>query len=133
MENINDALNKYEDESLNKVVKNNIDDVDELNKQFNDFMDQSFKKRRNADDVSISLTGFTNQQRYEIQMKNLIKDEAGKFFKQQNLSKALNKAHLPSITGIPASGPISPRPRIAVPSVITATRLERRVSSKDLE
>ena len=76
MENINDVLNKYEDESLNKVIKNNIDDVDELNKQFNDFMDQSFKKRRNADDVSISLTGFTNQQRYEIQMKNLIKDEA---------------------------------------------------------
>ena len=43
--------------------------------------------------------------------------------------KALNRAHLPSITGIPASGPISPRPRTAVPSVTTATRFERLVSS----
>ena len=37
--------------------------------------------------------------------------------------KALKSAHLPSITGIPASGPMSPRPRTAVPSVTTATRL----------
>ena len=36
---------------------------------------------------------------------------------------SLNSAHLPSITGIPASGPISPRPSTAEPSVITATRL----------
>ena len=33
---------------------------------------------------------------------------------------SLKSTHLPSITGIPASGPISPRPRTAVPSVITA-------------
>ena len=40
---------------------------------------------------------------------------------------ALKSKHLPSITGIPASGPISPRPSTAVPSVTTATRLLRRV------
>ena len=42
---------------------------------------------------------------------------------------ALNRTHLPSITGIPASGPMSPRPRTAVPSVTTATVFQRRVSS----
>ena len=43
--------------------------------------------------------------------------------------KALNSAHLPSITGMPASGPMSPRPSTAVPSVTTATVFQRRVSS----
>ena len=43
--------------------------------------------------------------------------------------KALNSTHFPSITGIPASGPMSPRPRIAVPSVTTATVFQRLVSS----
>ena len=47
--------------------------------------------------------------------------------------KALNRTHLPSITGIPASGPMSPSPRTAVPSVMTATMFQRRVSSKLLE
>ena len=42
-------------------------------------------------------------------------------------ANTLNNAHLPSITGIPASGPISPSPSTAVPSVITATRFERLV------
>ena len=43
--------------------------------------------------------------------------------------KALNRAHLPSITGMPASGPMSPSPSTAVPSVTTATVLPRPVSS----
>ena len=42
-------------------------------------------------------------------------------------AKVLNRAHLPSMTGMPASGPMSPRPSTAVPSVTTATRLPRRV------
>ncbi len=42
---------------------------------------------------------------------------------------ALNSAHFPSMTGMPASGPMLPRPSTALPSVTTATRLERRVSS----
>ena len=45
---------------------------------------------------------------------------------------SLNSTHLPSITGIPASGPISPSPRTAVPSVTTATVFQRRVNSYDL-
>ena len=44
-------------------------------------------------------------------------------------ANSLNRAHLPSITGIAASGPISPRPNTAVPSVITATRFCRLVNS----
>ena len=36
---------------------------------------------------------------------------------------ALNRQHFPSITGIPASGPISPSPSTALPSVTTATML----------
>ena len=44
MGDVNDLLSDYEDSSLYKIVKNNIDDVDELNNEFNDFMDQSFKK-----------------------------------------------------------------------------------------
>ena len=43
--------------------------------------------------------------------------------------KALKSTHFPSITGIPASGPMSPRPRTAEPSVITAHILCRLVSS----
>ena len=45
---------------------------------------------------------------------------------------ALKSAHFPSITGIPASGPMSPRPKTAVPSVTTATVFHLLVSSYDL-
>ena len=40
-----------------------------------------------------------------------------------------NSTPLPSITGLPASGPMSPRPSTAVPLEITATRFPRAVSS----
>ncbi len=33
----------------------------------------------------------------------------------------LNRRDLPSMTGMPASGPMSPRPRTLVPSEMTAT------------
>ena len=35
----------------------------------------------------------------------------------------LNKSPLPSITGFPAAGPISPKPKTAVPLEMTATKL----------
>ena len=38
-------------------------------------------------------------------------------------AKILNNSPLPSITGLEASGPISPKPSTAVPLEITATRL----------
>ncbi len=46
-------------------------------------------------------------------------------------AKHLKRAAFPSITGIPASGPISPNPNIAVPSVMTATVFHLLVNSKD--
>ncbi|EWS64176.1 hypothetical protein Y695_02581 [Hydrogenophaga sp. T4] len=42
----------------------------------------------------------------------------------------LNRQPLPSITGLLASGPMSPRPSTAVPLVITPTRLPRAVYSE---
>ena len=61
--------------SLNKIVKDDVNNVVTLQQQFNNFMDQQFKKRRDADDVSVALTGFTNQQRYENQIKDLVQEE----------------------------------------------------------
>ena len=42
----------------------------------------------------------------------------------------LNRQALPSMTGLPASGPMLPRPSTAVPLVTTATRLPRAVYSQ---
>src|SRR5580693_8094300 len=42
----------------------------------------------------------------------------------------LNRHALPSITGLPAAGPMSPKPSTAVPFEITATRLPRAVYSQ---
>ena len=42
-------------------------------------------------------------------------------------AKILNSNALPSITGLEASGPISPSPKTAVPLVITATKLPLEV------
>ena len=48
------------------------------------------------------------------------------------LANFLNRTDLPSMTGFDARGPIAPRPRTAVPFVITATILPRAVSSAAL-
>ena len=42
----------------------------------------------------------------------------------------LNMADFPSMTGIAASGPMSPRPRTAVPSVMMATEFPLLVSTR---
>ena len=47
-------------------------------------------------------------------------------------ANSLNSSALPSITGIAASGPISPNPSTAVPSEITATALPLIVSDQAL-
>ena len=39
-----------------------------------------------------------------------------------NIGKYFKQYSFPSITGLPASGPISPKPRTAVPLLITATK-----------
>ena len=47
-------------------------------------------------------------------------------------AKVLNRTALPSITGIPAAGPMSPSPRTAVPLVTTATMFPLQVYSYTL-
>lgn len=74
MSELNDKLVAYENDSLNKIIKDDIFSVDELRKQFNDFMDQQYKKRKDSDDMSIALTGMTNQERYEAKLNNLMNE-----------------------------------------------------------
>ena len=55
---------------------------------------------------------------------NLSTSEASTSISNTSMSaKILNNKPLPSITGLDASGPISPNPKTAVPFVITATKL----------
>ena len=55
-----------------------------------------------------------------ISSGSLVSRQIGKASMPAN---SLKRMALPSITGMPASGPMSPRPSTAVPSVTTATRL----------
>ena len=48
--------------------------------------------------------------------------------KASTFANSLNSSALPSMTGIAASGPMSPRPSTAVPSDTTATMLPLTVS-----
>ena len=68
----------------------------------------------------ISQTAFTNSSTSCVRMQR---------GNASTSPKLLNSTHFPSMTGMPASGPMSPRPSTALPSVITAHRLCRRVSS----
>ena len=60
---------------------------------------------------------------FTVRMKSSVESAFTSISKTSISAKALNSTPLPSITGLPASAPISPRPSTAVPSVITATRL----------
>jgi hypothetical protein len=55
---------------------------------------------------------------------------ASSMSKQSISANRLNRTPLPSMTGFPARAPMLPRPRTAVPSVMTATRFPRAVYSK---
>ena len=70
MDNINDAIERYEQDSMNNMVKDNIESPDELQDQMDDFDAMPFDRQRDTDDIDLSLTGKTNQERYEDQMKS---------------------------------------------------------------
>ena len=92
---------------------------------------RSISKQRGAAMSSKLMPPKEPEIRYTVRTNSstsLVRTQRGKASTPPN---SLNRAHLPSITGIPASGPMSPRPSTAVPSVITATRLCRRVRVKD--
>ena len=65
-----------------------------------------------------------------ILQKSMISFGVGALMSRSNTStsaNALKSTPLPSITGFPASGPMLPSPRTAVPFDTTATRLPRAV------
>lgn len=74
--NINDVLDRYEEDSMNVIIKNDVDSKDELISQWDDFNNMPCKKRRDSDDVSVELTGKTNEERYADQMNNFIQNES---------------------------------------------------------
>ena len=57
----------------------------------------------------------------------------GRSGRRRRSANSLNSIALPSITGIEASGPMSPRPSTALPSVTTATVFFLIVNSKAFE
>ena len=74
-----------------------------------------------------------------LEMRWMVRAISSTFWVSTQIGKAstpansLKRTHLPSMTGIPASGPIFPSPRTAEPSVMTATIFCRRVRAKDWE
>lgn len=70
MDNINDYIERYEQDSMNNMIRDNIESPDELQDQMDDFNAMPFDRQRDADDMSLSLTGKTNKERYEDQMKS---------------------------------------------------------------
>ncbi len=60
-----------------------------------------------------------------IASMSLVSRQIGKASMPANCLKSM---HLPSITGAAASGPMSPKPSTAVPSLTTATELRLMVS-----
>lgn len=69
-------IERYEDDSMINMVKDNIDSVSDLKAEYDRYLDQSFKKRRNADDMSLMISGETNPERFERQMNELLKENA---------------------------------------------------------
>ena len=90
---------------------------------------RSISKQRGAEMSSrlmppkVGAAAFTNAM---ISSTSLVSMQSGNASTPAN---SLNSSALPSITGIAASGPMSPRPRTAVPSETTATVLPLIVSA----
>ena len=72
MDNINDAIERYEQDFMNNMVKDNIESPDELQDQMDDFDAMSFDRQRDADDIDLSLTGKTNQERNEEDVLSIL-------------------------------------------------------------
>ena len=73
---------------------------------------------------NVGAAAFTNA---TISSTSFVSTHNGKASTPAN---SLNSIALPSITGIAASGPMSPRPRTAVPSETTATVLPLIVNAQ---
>lgn len=73
---LNDKLCEYEKQSLNFIIKDGINSVDELNRQYAEFFNMHKEKRKQSDEMSLMLTGLTNEQRYNLQMSRLSTNES---------------------------------------------------------
>ena len=90
---------------------------------------RSISKQRGAEMSSRLIPPNEPDRRYTVRTNSSTSCVFMQSGKASTLPKLLKSTHLPSITGMPASGPMSPSPRTAEPSVITAHKFHRRVSS----
>lgn len=89
---LNDKFNEYEKQSLNFIIKDGIKSVDELNRQWNNFFNMHKEKRKQSDEMSLMLTGLTNEQRYNLQMSALSTRESAELGVIKFSKEAINMA-----------------------------------------
>ena len=65
---LNNKFYDYENQSSLFIIKDNISSIDELHDQWNKFFNMPKSSRDKSDEMSLMLTGLTNEQRYNLQM-----------------------------------------------------------------
>ncbi len=94
---------------------------------------RSISKQRGAEMSSRLIPPYTGAMAFTVRMISSVSVVSRHTGQASTPANCLNSAALPSMTGSAAAGPMSPRPRTAVPSVTTATVLRltvrRRASS----
>ncbi|CPU67172.1 Uncharacterised protein [Mycobacteroides abscessus] len=94
---------------------------------------RSISKQRGAEMSSRLIPPYTGAMAFTVRMISSVSVVSRHTGQASTPANCLNSAALPSMTGRAAAGPMSPRPRTAVPSVTTATVLRltvrRRASS----
>ena len=81
----------------------------------------SISKQRGAEMSSRLMPPKLGASRATVSMISSVSVVSRQIGTASTLPNCLNSTALPSMTGIAAAGPMSPRPRTAVPSVTTAT------------
>lgn len=71
-------MSKINSDYSDLVLVKNTDDLDSLNKNFDDFNSQSYNYRKMADDQSVALYGDDNYNRYEKIKSNILNNEEPK-------------------------------------------------------
>ena len=87
----------------------------------------SISKQRGAEMSSRLIPPKLGASRATVSMISSVSVVARQIGTPSTPPNCLNSTALPSITGIAAAGPMSPRPSTAVPSVTTATVLGTQV------
>ena len=90
----------------------------------------SISKQRGAEMSSRLMPANTGEIALTVRMISSVSVVSRQIGKASMSANRLNRAALPSMTGSAASGPMSPSPSTAVPSVTTATVLRLMVSRR---